>query len=222
MERTLTRERHFPRCLRLHDQCGFTLLELMISVVMIAIIVVIVGGAMRLGFRSVEKGEKRIESLERSRMSFTILQAQLQSQVPLTYEQDGEKKYLFQGSRNTLQIATNYSIWSGERGYVSVSYRVEEGDGGKKALFATENIVGVEATGDVKLFDGFDEIYFEYFYKDPTEEVGTWVAEWNEEMSIPEKVLVHLVKGAKDLALLVPIRVAGSSSAVQMQGLQNR
>jgi general secretion pathway protein J len=222
MERTLTRKRQFPRCLGPSGQCGFTLLELMISVVMIAIIVVIVGGAMRLGFRSVEKGEKRIESLERSRMSFTILQAQLQSQVPLTYEQDGEKKYLFQGSRDTLQIATNYSIWSGERGYVSVSYRVEEGEGGKRALFATENIVGVEGTGDVKLFDGFDEIYFEYYYKDPTEEAGTWVDEWKEEMSIPEKVLVHLVRGAKDLALLVPIRVGGSPDAVQMQGLQKR
>lgn len=201
---------------RVTNQKGFTLLELMISVFIIAIIVVIIGGAMRLAFRSVERGERRVEALERTRMSFTVLQAQLQSQIPLTYEHDGEKKYFFQGSRGSLQFASNYSIWGGERGYVAVQYRVDQDEEGRKTLYAVENTVGIESVSEVKLFDGFDDIYFEYYFKDPTEEVGIWTEEWTEERSIPEKVIVHLVHGAKDLALLVPLRVGSSSQLGQL------
>lgn len=214
--RGVSRRGGAPRCAVAANAEGFTLLELMISVVMIAIIVVIIGGAMRLGFRSVEKGEQRIESLERTRMSFTVLQSQLQSQAPLTYEQDGEKKFIFEGSRDTVRFASNYSIWGGERGYVTVIYRVDEGDGGKKALIATENTVGLETTSEATLFDNFDDIHFEYYFKDPTEETGVWTDEWKEETSIPEKIIVHLVKGAKDLALLVPLRVGGSAELRQL------
>jgi hypothetical protein len=140
----------------------------------------------------------------------------LQSQAPLTYEQDGEKKFIFEGSRDTVRFASNYSIWGGERGYVTVIYRVDEGDGGKKALIATENTVGLETTSEATLFDNFDDIHFEYYFKDPTEETGVWTDEWKEETSIPEKIIVHLVKGAKDLALLVPLRVGGSTELRQL------
>jgi len=41
---------------------GFTLLELIISIALIALITILTAGAMRLGIRSVERGETRIES----------------------------------------------------------------------------------------------------------------------------------------------------------------
>src|SRR3989304_6144706 len=50
----------------LNKSYGFTLLELLISIVMLGIMILIVTGAMRLGFRSVDAGEKKAESLERN------------------------------------------------------------------------------------------------------------------------------------------------------------
>lgn len=197
------------------DNRGFTLLELMISVVMIGIIVLIVGGAMRLGFRSVEGGERRIESSERMRTSLNIVESQIQSHIPLTYTVDGgERKFYFTGSRASMEFTTNFSIWTGERGYVTVGYRVEQDNAGKKALYASERTVGIAAMNDTKLFDDFDDIFFEYFYKDPTSEIGSWVDEWTDEASIPEKVTLHLVSGAKDFSIIIPMRVGGSSAQV--------
>ena len=190
---------------------GFTLLELLISILLIGIIILIVGGAMRLGARSIESGEKRIEVLERIRSSFNIIDAQLQSSLPLTYEDTEGYKYYFRGEREFMQFATNYSIWGGEKGYVVAAYTIKAGDNGKEILYASENVIGMEGTRETKLFDNFERMYFEYFYKGPTDEEGKWVDRWGDETMIPQKVRIHFIEGARDLSLIIPLRVKGSS-----------
>ena len=194
----------------LNSRRGFTLLELMISIVLLGIIIVIIIGAMRLGFRSVDSGEKKIESLERIRASLDIIDSQIQSQIPLTYDEEGERKYYFTGEKDSLQFSTNYSIWGGQKGYVIVAYEVSSEDDGKPVLYASENIVGIEGSRVTKLLDAFDTIYFEYFYKDPTEEKGNWIEQWTDSSTIPEKIKVHLVTGQRDLSIIIPVRIGKS------------
>jgi general secretion pathway protein J len=196
------------------DEKGFTLLELLISIAMLGIIIVILVGALRLGFRSVDSGEKKMESIERMRMSLFIIDSQIQSQTLLTYQGDEAldeeaAQYYFNGQRDSLEFSTNYSIWGGQKGYVVVSYSVSE-EGGKAVLYASEHVVGVEESKDTKLLDTFDDIYFEYFYKGPTDEVGNWVEEWTDTSQIPAKIKVHLIKGGKDLPLVIPVRIGRS------------
>jgi general secretion pathway protein J len=192
------------------DKAGFTLLELIISIALIGIIVLIIAGAMRLGFRSVDSGEKKIESLERMRASLNIIDSQIQSEIPLTYDDEGAIKYYFKGEREFMQFPTNYSIWGGENGYVIATYKVESGDNGKQVLYVSENIVGMEIKRDTKLFDAYEMIYFEYFFKDPTEEEGKWVDQWTDDVNIPEKIKLHLVEGTRDLSIIIPFRARGS------------
>jgi len=194
-------------------QKGFTLLELTVSIAIIGLIVLIVAAAMRLGYRTVDSGEKRIESLERMRASVNIVDSQIQSEMPLTYDDEGETKFYFKGERKFMQFATNYSIWGGEKGYVVAAYKVESGDNGKEVLYVSENIVGVESKRETKLFDNFETIYFEYFFKDPTEEEGEWVEQWTDEVNIPEKIKLHLVEGTMDRSIIIPFRARGSLQA---------
>ena len=194
------------------SSAGFTILELTISISLIGLIVLIMVGAMRLGSRSIDSGEKKIESLERTRSSLSILDSQIQSQIPLTYDDEGTKKYYFIGERELLQFATNYSIWGGEKGYVIVTYKIGSDNSGKQALYASENIIGLNNNREAKLSNTFDTIYFEYFYKDPTEEEGKWIEQWTDDGNIPEKVRIHLIEGTKDLSMIIPMRVSGSLS----------
>jgi len=194
----------------LSEKSGFTLLELIISITIIGIMVLIIAGAARLGFRSVDAGEKKIESLERIRSSLSLISSQIQSEIPLTYDENGSRKYYFKGSRDSMQFPTNYSLAGEERGYVLVSYRVIIEDRGKQVLYLTENGIGMENRIETKLLDVFDHIYFEFFYKDPTAEQGSWVQQWTDETAIPEKVRVHFVEGTKDLAMIIPMRSRGS------------
>lgn len=184
---------------------GFTLLELLISMTLLLLIVVILGGAFRLGFRSLDAGEKRIEAIERFRTSVGIITAQLQSAVPLTYDEDGTKKSYFKGKAETLQFASGYSIWGENKGTVIVSYRLESGDDGRWALFAAERGIGIEEIQEVKLFDKVKHFSFSYFGKDVAEEKGRWKTEWTDDTTTPEQVQITFERDQREEKLLVSL-----------------
>ena len=207
--------------MRVRNDAGFTLLELLISIVLIGIIVLIVVGAMRLGIRSVESGERKIDAFERAQSSLNIIDSQIQSFVPLSYvSEDGTRKYYFKGERESMQFSTNYSIWGGERGYVTTTYSVKTEDSGRQVLYASENIVGMEGTRETRLFDSFERIYFEYFFKEPTQQEGQWVDQWTDDTSTPKKVRLHFIEGPNDLSMIIPFRVRGSASGLGGTGQQ--
>src|SRR5271169_1620778 len=147
---------------------GYTLVELLISITIMGLILVIAGMAMRLGLRSVDSGERRIGSLERFRSSLNIVEAQIQSEVPIATQEEAGKSYIFKGDSESMQFPSNYSLWGGQQGYVNVSYKVVSDSRGKQDLHVEENSTGAAPMGDVRLFDFFDRIYFDYFYKGPT------------------------------------------------------
>jgi general secretion pathway protein J len=197
---------------RISDSGGFTLLELMISITLLIIIVAIIGSAMRLGYGSVEAGEKKIKSLERFRTAWFIINAQIESEVPLKFEGDVTKRSSFMGDKTSCQFATHYSIWSGYRGYVLVSYRIDHDDTGKKALFASESVIGMNPTREIKLLDALDDISFGYLHKDIDGEDKLADA-WSDEMQAPDKIKINFSSGMKEYSFVIPMR----TSALQLQ-----
>jgi hypothetical protein len=184
----------------------------MVSLTLIGIIVLIVAGAMRLGFRSVDAGERKIASLERMRASLTIIDSQIQSELPLTIDEDGSRKFFFRGEKGFLQFPTNYSLWGGQAGYVVATYRVVPDERGKQTLWISESIIGAGNKVEAILLESLDEASFHYFYKGPTDQEGKWVEQWTEDTAIPEKLSVRLVQGTRELSLVIPLRARGSLS----------
>lgn len=195
----------------LHSRKGFTLIELLISFMLIGIVVVIITSALRLGAHAVDSGDKKIDSLERIRTSLNIINSQIQSQIPLTFEENGENKYYFNGENKSMQFSSNYSIWGGQKGYVVVRYKVETDNNGRENLIVSENIIGISNIKETCLFNGIDSIYFEYFSKDPAEEYGNWVEKWTDNLMIPEKIKLHFVYSSNDFSMIIPTRTEGSS-----------
>ena len=192
---------------------GFTLLELLISMTLLVLIVVITMGAMRMGYRSVAAGEKKMEDQERLRTALSMIDAQIQSQVPLTYEEEGNSKSYFRGDARALRFSTNYSIWGGQRGFVIVEYKVEVDDSGKDVLHISEQIPGVEGQWNAWLI-GADKISFDYFYQNPIEEEGTWLETLSED-TLPDKVRIRMARKAGNVSLALPVRVKREMALVQ-------
>lgn len=188
------------------NKSGFTLIELLVSIILICLIVTIMGMAMRVGHRSMGKGEEKTIALERFKASLSLIDAQIQSGIPLKSTADEINQFIFEGKRDSLTFVSNYSLIGGQRGYVNVAYRVETGADNKKMLFARENTMGVENQKDIKLLDGFEDIHFEYFFKEATAEQGAWVEEWTDTVSLPGKIRIHLKRGSQTIALIVPAR----------------
>ena len=204
-------------CLSVKSREGFTLLELLISITLLVLILVVTMGAMRMGSRSVAAGEKKMDAQERFRTVLSILDAQIQSQVPLSYDEQGNKKYYFQGDRKTLRFATNYSIRDGRKGYVVVDYKVEAANPGREILYASERTPGIEGSQDTRLIDA-KEIVFAYYYKEPTDEQGKWVENLSDGTVIPEKISFRMTASTGDFSLVFPVRVRGEMTQVQGQG----
>jgi general secretion pathway protein J len=200
------------------SNAGFTLLELIISITLVAIIMLIVAGAASLGYRSFSTGERKLNAIERLRASLIIIDAQIQSGVPLTLEGGGVKQYYFVGEQDSLKFSTNHSIWGGQRGYVIVSYRVETDVQGKRTLFASEYKVGMENQKETKLLEGFNEITFDYFRQDDTEEEGEWITQWVDEEMMPTKIRLNLVRSSTSLSYIMPVRVGGAIG--EFEGLE--
>ena len=200
---------------------GFTLLELLLSILVLSLVFLVILGALRLGFRSVEAGEKKVETLERIRNAVNLIEAQIESEISLSYEENGEKKYYFRGGRTTLDFSTNYSIWGGEKGFVVAGYRAVPEANGRWSLLARENIVGQENRREVRMLENLDEVRFEYFVrdtaKDPRDEPGTWLEEWAEGADLPtseklEKVRLFFRMNRKELAWIIPLRGRGGTA----------
>jgi general secretion pathway protein J len=194
---------------------GFTLLELLISITLLVLIIVLMMGAMRMGSRSVTSGEKKMQEGERYRAVISLLDAQIQSQVPLTHMDEGNRKYYFRGEEKVLRLATNYSLWGAHDGYVLVEYRVEtDPDSGKEILHARESAIGVGEPRDIRLMD-VSSLSFEYFRKDGADEEGKWVASLAESDSVPEQIRMHLTRGNIKTVLLFPLRTGGRTLSLQ-------
>lgn len=184
---------------------GFTLLELMMSMLLLLLVTLIITGAMRLGYRSVESGEKKIDAQERFRTSLNAMESQIQAGIPHTTTAESAEKYYFKGEPDALLFSSNHSIWDGRRGYLIVDYRVAPDENGKKKLTASEHTIGLTDKRETLLMNAMDDIRFEYFSTRITEG-GSWDSRWTDEASIPEKVWVRLVYRGIDFSLVIPIR----------------
>ncbi len=197
------RRKHIPCAC---NRSGFTLIELLVSIVLICLIVTIMGMAMRMGYRSMTKGEQKTIALERFKASLSLIDAQIQSGVPLKSTEGEINQFMFDGKKESLRFVSNLSLIGGQRGNVTVAYRVETGADSKKTLYAQENTIGIENQRDIKLLEGFDDIHFEYFFKEATAEQGEWIEEWTDTATLPGKVRIHLTRGSQTITLIIPAR----------------
>jgi len=182
---------------------GFTLLELLISITMLALITGIMGWALSMSQRTLDKGERKIHYLERMKVSFSLLESQIISLFPYQYEDEGEKKLFFYGGKDKLMFASNYSLWRGTRGNTFVTYDIQTNEKGKQFLKITEQLIGLEAKNETILFDDCTGIHFEYFLKNALEE-GKWVDRWPaDEKGLPDKIRINIMQNTKKVDLLV-------------------
>lgn len=194
------------------NQRGFTLLELMIAIALLAVIVGLMTGALSMAYKTVAKGERKIENLERKKTVFSLLESQIQSAFASSYEEQGEKKSRFVGEKNSLAFASNYSIWRGAAGNCLVRYLIKTNDQGRSVLHVEEQVLGTNAGYEAGLTKDFDAITFEYYLESSLEE-AKWVDQWPEdEKKLPRKIRINFTDGASKKILTVDVFVMANSA----------
>ncbi len=125
-----------------YGQTGFTLLELLISLTIVAVIVTIISGSLKISVRAWEKGEKDTETNQRFRVVMERMENQVSSMLT-PYPGDLTKKFYFKGDRQSLAFPSLVSLIPGENlGKFFVRYKLKENeDGNYTLIFYEKNMI---------------------------------------------------------------------------------
>jgi general secretion pathway protein J len=178
----------------LKNRQAFTLLELIISMTIIAIILVIIFGAFRIGIRAWEKGEKDIDKQQRYRIVLDLIQRQLTS---ITYKKtkiDEEDKLLLKGDAKSFEFTSHISLKPENKfGIVYVKYMVVEGEKAKERLIVYEKnmvlfdkdftVSDIDPKAYFELIPNAHSISFEFLKpaEQGLEEESKWEDKWDQE-----------------------------------------
>ena len=199
---------------------GFTLLELMLSLAIMGLVLLIIFGALRVGTRAWEKGEKDVAVHQRQRAVLDLLSQQIASAC--IYEiKMGDDAFYFKGSEGKMAFVSRSPIVPGSvTGVVFVRYTIQEGDGQeKKQLKLFEKDAGFLKEEDLEsqeeedlftLISGIQVLQFEYLKEEENKSEMDWQVSWDpsEEKGLPLAVRISLKQGegTAPINLIVPIR----------------
>jgi general secretion pathway protein J len=207
---------------------GFTLLELLISMTIVAMIVVIMFGAFRIGIRAWEKGEKDVDIRQRQRIVLDLVKRQLASISMADVRNPDQQPILFKGDSKSVEFVSYIPLTPGSRrGLVYVKYAVshETGDDRERLSFYERGVAspvkktGAGETGPgepdaadfLELLSGMKSIVFEYLKTRPEEKESPWQESWDPavEKDTPRAIRITLQENDKKAPLYV-IAAAGA------------
>lgn len=191
-----------------HDSRGFTLLELLISLTILAVIVVIIFGALRIGIRAWEKGERDVDVRQRQRIVLDLIKRQLASTAVNDVWGRDQQRALLKGDSKSIEFVSHIPLKPGNRfGTVYVRYSVrQENEGDQEQLVFHEQYTALpdKQTGAgnldegdfTELIAGMKSIEFEYLKDQQDEKASLWQKSWDPavDKGVPRAVRVTLTE----------------------------
>ncbi|MHC4184234.1 MAG: prepilin-type N-terminal cleavage/methylation domain-containing protein [Planctomycetota bacterium] len=184
---------------------GFTLLEVMFAMTLLALVALIIGNSFHLGADAWDKGSKETGETQRLRVLSGLFSQEIKSAYPYELEIDDEKVVLFKGESDRILFVTTFA--DGSYGGVKwVNYSYKEG-----TLYQREGILPDKELEDKlsggeeeEVDSGLDDIRFSYYSKEDEE----WKESWDYTDKLPQAVkvkisyfqpfLVNIPMGSKD------------------------
>ena len=197
-------------------------MELLISLTIVAMIVVIMFGAFRIGIRAWEKGEKDVDIRQRQRIVLDLIKRQLASTCVTDVRNTEQQPILFKGDNKSIEFVSHIPLTpGGPPSLVYVKYAVahKEGDDRDRLAFYERSVAlpdkktgaGEPDEADFsELLSGMKSIVFEYLKSRPDEKESPWQESWDPaiEKGIPRAIRITLKENDKKAPIYV-IAAAG-------------
>jgi len=217
----------------IQSEKGFTLLETLVAVTIVAMIAVGIWSVFSTSIRVWARGTEYIDASQRQRNILDMIRKQLASAYPLTAPPDPNSpdpnspnpvspilsNPIFQGTETSLHfISLNSLRFHDSPGLTLVNYEVTQGPEGAAILAEREEqFLGqipdyeseTDLSGMLPLFGNLTLCYFEYLSEDEGE---PWVREWDAQKrgQLPEAVAINMaavdkVGNTRSSKIIVPI-----------------
>jgi prepilin-type N-terminal cleavage/methylation domain-containing protein len=189
---------------------GFTLIEVLISISLFALVAGICYAAFHLGIRAVAKGEGAVVTAQRLRVATDVLIRQVKSAAAAPACVDGDTYPYFEGSPTKMSFVTDAGqLLGGGRSFVT--YGIGS-DAQCAALHATSPCLVLDETSEVDcatlggkgtaaterasaaILDGFRSLALEYCSLEESEDHCNWKSTWSyvDEETLPPAVRITI------------------------------
>lgn len=203
---------------------GFTLLEMLIAVTLVALMALSLWAVFRISIRSWSRGTNFIDENQRHRSILDLVRKQMASAYGLIAPADPDlgsvPRLIFSGTETGMKfISLNSLRFQESPGLTFVIYEIVQDSNGAYSLVekearylgrAAEQEVSAEQSKPTPIFSNLISCVFEYF--DPENRHDPWVREWDGEKlrRLPEAVSITMIShdpGGNDLNrhMVVPI-----------------
>ncbi len=206
---------------------GFTLIELLISITIVAVILVIIMAALRIGVRAWESGEKHIETHQREQIVLSLMKQQMASMCWQKIQKEEGDPYFFSGNPHAIEFISRAAlIPENTYGAVYVKYRIVPGNGRGKSLEIAEQpfakrspdkrLCEPDEAEFKKLIPEAEDMFFEFLVLSENGE-----AQWQQEAiadtppGLPSAVRFTLKMTEKTPAVSIVARVTAEQDMLQ-------
>jgi general secretion pathway protein J len=212
---------------------GFTLMELLIALSLIALIMMLLFGGLRMGSRSWEGIEQRVHRTEEVRLARSFLRRALLQARKVNWEHETRMYPLFYGSNDQLELVTPLSGYVGLPGLYVVRIALLERDDGKdlvlqRWLFNPEVLEGngeipkwqplqppghleiphdgpMGVYGSTLLLGKLGELQLSYYGTVQGSREPEWHREWDGQPELPQLVKIGFGEESEWPDLIVPL-----------------
>ncbi|HTS21495.1 MAG TPA: prepilin-type N-terminal cleavage/methylation domain-containing protein [Casimicrobiaceae bacterium] len=201
----------------LRRQRGFTLIELTVALVLVALIGSVLYGSLSLAGDSWNRGEAKVQRVNEMRSSEDFLRRTLGAQHPLRFHKVADQPLYFLGTRDALSYA---AALPGRAGAGMYYFRLSvDGDSGRLVLarvipdYAAQALPDFGNAESTVLAGGIGAVRFGYFGRDPGSAdtvTPTWRDRWDDPQRLPDLIRVDVTpaKGPAWPTLVVEPRIA--------------
>lgn len=216
-EALLGRRRPPLRSERRH--AGFTLVELTIALVLLALISSLLYGSLSLAGNSWNRGEAKAQQTDEMRLTERFLRRTLAAQHPLRFHKVLDQPLYFLGTHDSLAYAAAMPGRTGGGMYYFRVAVVPSGDSSRLTLsrvipdYAALRLPEFDGADYSVLADGIATVQFGYFGRDPgaaDSVTPTWRERWDDPQRLPDLIRVDVtpIKGAPWPTLIVEPRLS--------------
>jgi general secretion pathway protein J len=184
-------------------QRGFSLLEVLMASVLLALLLTGAWAGVRTATRSAERGEALVERTNTLRVAQEFLRRQISQALVLAYGQErgtGER-VVFEGDRDTLTYVSAMPGYLGRGGAYVQRLTIERGRHGGQLVFRHALLNGFdedsfrdddENAPPVVLLEHIRQASFEFRALDDRGELGNWQDQWDETAQLPLLVRIEI------------------------------
>ena len=212
---------------------GFTLIELSVALVLLALIASVLYGSLSLAGESWNRGEVKAQRTSEMRSAQDFLRRSLTAQHPLRFHKVAEQPLYFLGTRDSLAYAAALPARTGGGMYYFRLSASGDRDSARLTLvrvipdYAAQALPDFSGADSTVLADGISSVRFGYFGRDPgsADSVApTWRDRWDDPQRLPDliRVDVTLVNGAPWPTLVVEPRIAPEAGCLNWNPAQRR